>query len=142
MTRGRLEAFTDGVIAILITIMVLELRPPHGHAFADLAPLTPKLLSYLLSFVFLAIYWNNHHHLLQLVERVNGKVLTRSPSTGRSCSSRSSGGFPTLESNERSLVTRSGGHGSPKALGSRYGARLRPCFRAGAWVSRLMDRRA
>jgi len=75
MTKGRLEAFSDGVIAILITIMVLELRPPHGRALVDLAPVVPKLLSYLLSFVFLAIYWNNHHHLMHVVERVNGRVL-------------------------------------------------------------------
>jgi uncharacterized membrane protein len=75
MTKGRLEAFSDGVIAILITIMVLELRPPHGHGLADLAPLLPKILSYVLSFVYLAIYWNNHHHLLHAVERVNGRVL-------------------------------------------------------------------
>jgi uncharacterized membrane protein len=75
MTKGRLEAFSDGVIAIIITIMVLELRPPHGHDLADLAPLLPKVLSYLLSFLFLAIYWNNHHHLMHVVERVNGRVL-------------------------------------------------------------------
>jgi len=75
MTKGRLEAFSDGVIAIIITIMVLELRPPHGHELADLAPVLPKLLSYLLSFLYLAIYWNNHHHLLHAVERVNGRVL-------------------------------------------------------------------
>jgi len=75
MTRGRLEAFSDGVIAIIITIMVLELRPPHGVALRDLLPLLPKLLSYLLSFVFLAIYWNNHHHLMHAVQRVNGRVL-------------------------------------------------------------------
>jgi uncharacterized membrane protein len=75
MTRTRLEAFSDGVLAILITIMVLELRPPQGTAFADLAPLVPKFLSYALSFTFLAIYWNNHHHLLHAVERVNGRVL-------------------------------------------------------------------
>jgi len=75
MTRGRLEAFSDGVIAIILTIMVLELRPPHGHGFLDLAPLLPKFLSYLLSFVFVAIYWNNHHHLLHAVERVNGRIL-------------------------------------------------------------------
>lgn len=75
MTRGRLEAFSDGVIAILITIMVLELRPPHGATLAELRPLLPKLLSYLMSFVFVAIYWNNHHHLLHAVQRVNGRVL-------------------------------------------------------------------
>jgi uncharacterized membrane protein len=75
MTRNRLEAFSDGVIAILITIMVLELRPPAGATLSDLLTLSPRLLSYLLSFVFVAIYWNNHHHLLQLVERVDGRVL-------------------------------------------------------------------
>jgi uncharacterized membrane protein len=75
MTKNRLEAFSDGVIAILITIMVLELRPPHGHALDDLRPMIPKLASYLLSFVFLAIYWNNHHHLLHVVERIDGRVL-------------------------------------------------------------------
>ncbi|HSN90003.1 MAG TPA: TMEM175 family protein [Anaeromyxobacteraceae bacterium] len=75
MTRTRLEAFSDGVIAILITIMVLELRPPHGVELGDLGPLVPKLLSYVLSFVFLAVYWNNHHHLLHAVQRVDGRVL-------------------------------------------------------------------
>jgi uncharacterized membrane protein len=75
MTRNRLEAFSDGVIAILITIMVLELRPPAGHDLADLLAIVPKLLSYLLSFVFVAIYWNNHHHLLHAVDRVDGRVL-------------------------------------------------------------------
>jgi uncharacterized membrane protein len=75
MTRNRLEAFSDGVIAILITIMVLEFRPPAGAGPADLASLLPKLLSYLLSFVFVAIYWNNHHHLFHVVERVDGRVL-------------------------------------------------------------------
>jgi uncharacterized membrane protein len=75
MNRTRLEAFSDGVIAILITIMVLELHPPAGATSADLLALWPKLLSYLLSFAFVAIYWNNHHHLLHLVERVDGRVL-------------------------------------------------------------------
>jgi uncharacterized membrane protein len=75
MTRNRLEAFSDGVIAILITIMVLELRPPEGDSLADLARLAPRVLSYLLSFVFVAIYWNNHHHLFHAVERVDGPVL-------------------------------------------------------------------
>jgi uncharacterized membrane protein len=75
MTRTRLEAFSDGVIAIIITIMVLELRPPHGTELRDLAPLAPKVLSYVLSFVYLAIYWNNHHHLMHAVERVGGRVL-------------------------------------------------------------------
>ena len=75
MTRGRLEAFSDGVIAILITIMVLELVPPHGTQFADLLPLWPKFLSYVMSFPYLAIYWNNHHHLLQAAKTVSGRVL-------------------------------------------------------------------
>lgn len=75
MSRGRLEAFTDGVIAILVTIMVLDLRAPPGHDFIDLKSLVPKLLVYLLSFVFLAIYWNNHHHLMHVVEHIDGRVL-------------------------------------------------------------------
>src|SRR3954463_16579652 len=75
MTRGRLEAFSDGVIAIIITIMVLELRPPDGVSWEAIRPLTPKLCSYVLSFVFVAIYWNNHHHLMHVVERINGKAL-------------------------------------------------------------------
>lgn len=75
MTKGRLEAFSDGVVAILITIMVLELRPPHGTHWAALGPLLPAFLTYALSFVNLGIYWNNHHHLLQAASHVNGKVL-------------------------------------------------------------------
>ena len=75
MSRGRLEAFSDGVIAVVITIMVLSLHPPAGSSLHDLRPLVPKLLVYLLSFVFVAIYWNNHHHLMQVVERVSGGVL-------------------------------------------------------------------
>jgi uncharacterized membrane protein len=75
VTRGRLEAFSDGVIAIIITIMVLELRPPHGVSLEAIRPLLPKLCGYVLSFVFVAIYWNNHHHLLHVVQRINGKVL-------------------------------------------------------------------
>jgi uncharacterized membrane protein len=75
MSKGRLEAFSDGVIAILITIMVLELRPPEGTDLAALLPLAPIFLSYMLSFVFLGIYWNNHHHLFQVVQQVNGRVL-------------------------------------------------------------------
>jgi uncharacterized membrane protein len=75
MRKGRLEAFSDGVIAILITIMVLQLAIPRGSDLAALLPLVPVLLSYLLSFIYLAIYWNNHHHLLQAAERVNGSVL-------------------------------------------------------------------
>jgi uncharacterized membrane protein len=73
--KGRLEAFSDGVIAIIITIMVLELKVPHGADFAALVPLFPVFLSYVLSFVYIAIYWNNHHHLLQLVRQVNGRIL-------------------------------------------------------------------
>ena len=75
MTKGRLEAFSDGVMAIILTIMVLELRVPHEAAWEALRPLGPKLLSYVLSFVYLGIYWNNHHHLLQAVHRVNGRIL-------------------------------------------------------------------
>jgi uncharacterized membrane protein len=75
MTRGRLEAFSDGVIAIIITIMVLELVPPHGAAPGDLVPLVPIFLAYVLSFANLAIYWNNHHHLLQAAKTVSGRVL-------------------------------------------------------------------
>ena len=75
MTKGRLEAFSDGVLAIVITIMVLELTPPHGTAIEDLFPLWPKLLSYVLSFVYLGIYWNNHHHLMQAARTVSGRVL-------------------------------------------------------------------
>ncbi|MFI5308001.1 MAG: TMEM175 family protein [Polyangiales bacterium] len=75
MTKGRLEAFSDGVIAILITIMVLELKIPHGAGLEALEALVPQLLTYVLSFVYLAIYWNNHHHLLHTVERVSGSIL-------------------------------------------------------------------
>jgi uncharacterized membrane protein len=75
MGKTRLEAFSDGVIAILITIMVLELKVPHGTTFATLAPLWPVFLSYVLSFVYLGIYWNNHHHMLHATSRINGKVL-------------------------------------------------------------------
>jgi uncharacterized membrane protein len=73
--KGRLEAFSDGVIAILITIMVLELKVPHGVTLATLHPLWPVFLSYVLSFAYLAIYWNNHHHMMHLVERVTGPML-------------------------------------------------------------------
>jgi len=73
--KGRLEAFSDGVLAIIITIMVLELRPPHEPSLAALRPVLPRLASYLLSFVYLGIYWNNHHHLLQAAQRVDGRVL-------------------------------------------------------------------
>lgn len=75
MGKGRLEAFSDGVIAIIITIMVLELKVPHGEHWADLGPLAPAFLSYVLSFVYVGIYWNNHHHLLQACKRVSGSVL-------------------------------------------------------------------
>ena len=75
MSKSRLEAFSDGVIAILITIMVLELTVPHGADLAALSELTPIFLSYVLSYVFLGIYWNNHHHLLQVAKQVNGNVL-------------------------------------------------------------------
>ncbi|HEX7077906.1 MAG TPA: TMEM175 family protein [Candidatus Eisenbacteria bacterium] len=75
MTKSRLEAFSDGVLAIIITIMVLELKVPHGTDLASLRPLLPVFLAYLVSFVFLAIYWNNHHHLFQVVKHVNGNVL-------------------------------------------------------------------
>ena len=75
MTKGRLEAFTDGVIAVIITIMVLELKVPHGAEAAALAPLAATFLTYVLSFVFTAIYWNNHHHLLHAVHHVTGSTL-------------------------------------------------------------------
>jgi uncharacterized membrane protein len=75
MGRGRLEAFSDGVLAIIITIMVLELKVPHGADLAALRPLIPVFLSYVLSFIFIGIYWSNHHHLLHAVQHVNGRVL-------------------------------------------------------------------
>ena len=75
MNRGRLEAFSDGVIAILITIMVLELKAPQGSDWRALKPIIPTLLLYVLSFIYVGIYWNNHHHMLHTVERVNGKIL-------------------------------------------------------------------
>jgi TMEM175 potassium channel family protein len=75
MTKSRLEAFSDGVIAIIITIMVLELRPPHGADLESLRPLLPALLSYVLSFVYVGIYWNNHHHLLHAAHEVTGWIL-------------------------------------------------------------------
>jgi uncharacterized membrane protein len=75
MSKSRLEAFSDGVIAIIITIMVLELKVPHQASWNALLPVGPVFLGYVLSFVFLGIYWSNHHHLLQAVEHVNGRVL-------------------------------------------------------------------
>jgi uncharacterized membrane protein len=75
MGTGRVEAFSDGVVAILITIMVLELRVPPGTAWQALRPLVPQLLTYVVSFVFLDIYWNNHHHMLHMADRINGKIL-------------------------------------------------------------------
>jgi uncharacterized membrane protein len=75
MGRGRLEAFSDGVLAIIITIMVLELKVPHGADLAALAPLLPSFLSYVLSFIYLGIYWNNHHHMLHATRQVTGSIL-------------------------------------------------------------------
>src|SRR5690348_5996878 len=75
MSKGRMEAFSDGVLAVVITIMVLELKSPHGTTPAALKPLIPVLLSYVLSFVYIGIYWNNHHHLLHATQRVNGATL-------------------------------------------------------------------
>ncbi|HKO62276.1 MAG TPA: TMEM175 family protein [Pyrinomonadaceae bacterium] len=75
MKKGRLEAFSDAVIAILITIMVLELKIPHGADFESLRPLLPVFLTYVLSFIYLGIYWNNHHHMFQATDRINGKIL-------------------------------------------------------------------
>lgn len=75
MSKGRLEAFSDGVIAVIITIMVLEMKSPHGTTLAALWPLLPVFLSYVLSFVYVGIYWNNHHHLLHAVQHVEGGVL-------------------------------------------------------------------
>jgi uncharacterized membrane protein len=75
MSKGRMEAFSDGVLAVVITIMVLELKPPHGTSLADLRPVVPVMLSYVLSFIYIGIYWNNHHHLLYAIQRVNGATL-------------------------------------------------------------------
>jgi uncharacterized membrane protein len=75
MTRNRMEAFSDGVIAIILTIMVLELRVPHGTDLASLGPLLPKFASYVMSFVMLGIYWSNHHHLMHAIKHVDGRVL-------------------------------------------------------------------
>lgn len=75
MGKGRLEAFSDGVLAIIITIMVLEMKVPHGIGWSDLKPLAPVFLGYVLSFVYVGIYWNNHHHLLHAAHKINGKVM-------------------------------------------------------------------
>jgi uncharacterized membrane protein len=75
MGKGRVEAFSDAVLAIILTIMVLELRPPHGTELSALRPLMPVLLSYILSFIYLGIYWNNHHHMLHVTHRVTGTIL-------------------------------------------------------------------
>ncbi len=75
MNKGRMEAFSDGVVAILITIMILELRPPAGFTIASLGPVVPSLLAYILSYVFIGIYWSNHHHMLQVTDRINGGIL-------------------------------------------------------------------
>src|SRR5678815_2980407 len=75
MTKNRLEAFSDGVIAIIITIMVLEIKVPHGSDFQALKPLMPVILSYVLSFIYLAIYWNNHHHMFHTIGKVSGGIL-------------------------------------------------------------------
>lgn len=75
MTKNRLEAFSDGVFAIIITIMVLELRPPHGSNLSDLAVIFPKFISYVLSFIYLGIYWNNHHHMLHTTKQISGGIL-------------------------------------------------------------------
>ena len=75
MDKGRLEAFSDGVIAVIITIMVLEMKVPHGTDLASLLPVLPVFLTYALSYVFIGIYWNNHHHLMHAVQKVNGSIL-------------------------------------------------------------------
>ena len=75
MNKGRFEAFSDGVIAVIITIMVLEMKVPHGESIEVLAPLIPVFLSYVLKFVYVGIYWNNHHHMLHATSRVTGPML-------------------------------------------------------------------
>jgi uncharacterized membrane protein len=75
MKKSRLEAFSDGVIAIIITIMVLELKIPHGDDFHALLPIIPEVISYFLSFIYIGIFWNNHHHLFMAVEKVNGSIM-------------------------------------------------------------------
>jgi len=75
MTKGRMEAFSDGVFAVIITIMVLEMKAPNGTSLAALRPVLPDFLTYILSFVYVGIYWNNHHHLLQAAQQVSGGIL-------------------------------------------------------------------
>lgn len=75
MAKNRMEAFSDGVLAIIITIMVLEMKPPHGTELGDLIVLLPRFLSYVLSFIYIGIYWNNHHHLLNTLDKVSGTIL-------------------------------------------------------------------
>ena len=75
MNKSRLEAFSDGVLAIIITIMILEIKVPNSNSFESLEPLIPVLLSYVLSFIYIGIYWNNHHHIFQAVKQVNGSIL-------------------------------------------------------------------
>jgi uncharacterized membrane protein len=75
MTKERMEAFSDGVLAVFITIMVLDMKPPHDTQLAAMRPLIPVFLSYVLSFIYVGIYWNNHHHLLHATEQVSGVVL-------------------------------------------------------------------
>ncbi len=75
MNKGRLEAFSDGVLAVVITVMVLEMKSPRGTSLTELGPLVPVFLSYVLSFIYIGIYWNNHHHLLHATQRVNGATL-------------------------------------------------------------------
>lgn len=75
MNKNRLEAFSDGVLAIIITIMILEIKAPESNSFESLKPLIPVFLSYVLSFIYVGIYWNNHHHIFQAVKQVNGSVL-------------------------------------------------------------------
>ena len=81
MTKGRLEAFSDGVIAIIITIMVLEMKVPHGDRLEDLVPLVPTFLSYVLSFIYVGIYWNNHHHMLHAATAVTGAIWAHDSSS-------------------------------------------------------------
>src|SRR5947209_16318042 len=75
MTKGRLEAFSDGVLAVIITVMVLEMKPPHGTTLTVLKPVIPVFFAYVLSFIYVGIYWNNHHHLLYATTRVAGSIL-------------------------------------------------------------------